>query len=72
MSDGSTVKRKFVETTADRTTHQFVARSEISFVITVNGDSFTGTASANFFDVNGNHIRGPLNTPLEGQRVALP
>lgn len=70
--DGDTVKGKFVEVTADRTTHQFVSRGEISFVLTVKGNAFTGNFSALFFDVDGNLIKGPLTTTGEGQRVVLP
>lgn len=70
-SDGK-IKGKFVEVTADRTTHAFVSRGEISFEIKVDDNNFTGTASANFYDVNNNLIRGPLPTSLEGIRVTLP
>lgn len=72
VKKGNKIKGKFVEVTADRTTHQFVSRGEISFEITVDDDSFTGTAAARFYDVDGNLIRGPLPTPLEGTRVTLP
>jgi len=67
----NTLKGKFVEVTADRETHQFVARGEISFNLTVEGNQFTGTASADFYDENNNHIRGPLPTPISGTRVTL-
>ena len=67
--DGDKVKGKFVEVTADRTTRQFVSRGEISFSIKVNGDAFSGTASAIFFDAKGARIRGPVSATLEGQRV---
>jgi hypothetical protein len=70
--DGNTIKGKFVEVTADRTTHEFVSRGEISFTIDVNGDHFTGHADARFYDVNNNLFRGPLPTALEGSRVTLP
>ena len=69
VPDGDTIKGKFVEVTADRTTRQFVSRGEISFLIRVNGDGFTGTASAVFYDAKGLRIRGPLSATLEGERV---
>jgi hypothetical protein len=69
VSDGDKIKGKFVEVTADRTTRQFVSRGEISFLIKVNGNAFTGTASAIFYDVKGLRLRGPLPATLEGQRV---
>jgi len=69
LPDGDKIKAKFVEVTADRTTRQFVSRGEISFLIKVNGNAFTGTASAIFYDVKGLRLRGPLPATLEGQRV---
>lgn len=66
---GHTIIGKFVEVTADRNTHNPVSRGEISFSLTVSGDGFVGTADAHFYDMNGNHLRGPLPTSLEGKRV---
>lgn len=63
---------KFVEITADRTTHKFATRGEISYEIDVAGDTLTGTASAKFYDENDKLLRGPFPTPLEGKRVTLP
>ncbi len=72
VKNGNTIEGKFDEVTADRTTHQFASRGEISFVIHVDNDNLTGTATANFYDLNNQLIRGPFPTPLEGQRVTLP
>ena len=69
VRDGDGIRGKFVEVTADRTTHQFVSRGEISFVIKVNGNTFRGTAGAIFYDTEGRRLRGPLPATLEGQRV---
>jgi hypothetical protein len=69
VPDGDRIRGKFVEVTADRTTRQFVSRGEISFLIRVNGNVFTGTASAVFYDAKGLRIRGPLSATLEGERV---
>ena len=63
---------KFVEITADRTTHKFVARGEISYEIAVDGDKLTGNASAKFYDENDKLQHGPFPTPLDGKRVTLP
>src|SRR5689334_22234407 len=60
VPDSERIKGKFVEVTADRTTRRFVSRGEISFLIKVNGDAFTGTASAIFDDPTGLRLRGPL------------
>jgi hypothetical protein len=60
---------KIVEITADRATHQFVSRGEISFSLKVNGNTFSGTASAVFYDSSGQQVRGPVQTKLAGERV---
>lgn len=67
--DGPNIKGKFVEIMADRTTHQFVSRGEISFSLTVNGNTLDGTASASFYDVDGRRLREPLSATMEGQRI---
>jgi hypothetical protein len=69
LADGDGFKGKVIEITADRTTHQFVSRGEISFSLKVNGNVFSGMARAVFYDVNGQQIRGPLQARLEGERV---
>ena len=58
-----------MEVTADRYTRQFVSRGEISFLIEVNGAAFNGTASAVFFNADGQQMRSPLAATLEGKRV---
>ncbi len=67
--DGDGIKGKFVEVTADRATRQFVSRGEISFLIKVTGNAFSGAASATFYDAEGRQLRGPLAATMEGQRV---
>ncbi len=69
VTDAGRIKGKFVEVTADRNTRRFVSRGEISFLIQVNGDALSGTASAVFFDAEGRQLRGPLAATLQGQRV---
>ena len=68
--NGDGFKGRLVEITADRTTHQFVSRGEISFTVKVSGNAFSGTASAVFYDANGQQVRGPLQARLEGERVS--
>ena len=68
-ADGDQIKGKFVEVTADRTTHQFASRGEISFVIKVTGNTLSGAASANFYDASGQRIRGPLAATMTGERI---
>jgi hypothetical protein len=69
VTEGERFRGKFVEVTADRVTHQFVSRGEISFVIKVDGNTLSGMASATFYDADGKRVRGPVPATLEGQRV---
>ena len=59
VADGGTIKGKFFEVTADRVTRQFVSRGEISFVIKVEGNAFSGTASAIFTTLTENKYAAP-------------
>jgi len=70
VANGDGFKGKLVEITADRTTHRFVSRGEISFTLKVSGKSFSGTASAQFYDASGEQVGGPLQARLEGERVS--
>jgi hypothetical protein len=73
VADGDRVKGKWVEVTADRATHKFTGRTELSFDITVNGDTFAGTATARTYNSSGTLTDGP--TPpgkFEGKRVTYP
>lgn len=72
IADGDKIKGKFVEVTADRTTHQYLARGEISYVFKVDGDTLTGNGTARFYDVNEVVIVGPIETTMTGKRVTLP
>ena len=67
--DGDVVRGRFVEVTADRGTHQFVSRGEISFRIQVHGDNFSGPATAEFADLAGKPLRSPIQATLAGQRI---
>jgi hypothetical protein len=74
VKDGSKIKGKFVEVTADRSTHAFVSRGEIAFEFSLGKDENTlaGTAVANFYDEAGKLLQGPINATMTGQRVTLP
>ena len=69
QTDGNGYKGKLVEITAERNTHQFASRGEISFAVTVSGNTFTGTASATFFDPSGRQVKGPIQVTMAGDRV---
>ena len=72
VADGPRIRGKWVEITADRTTHQFAGRGELSYEIVVNGNTFSGTAAYRSYDVNGVLVHGPSNSSLAGERVTLP
>ncbi|HYO55189.1 hypothetical protein [Archangium sp.] len=63
---------KFVEHNADHETGQFLTQLTVSYRITVNGSTFTGTAEANYKNAEGVHVRGPLPAKLRGTRITLP
>lgn len=73
VADGARIKGKWVEVVADRVTHQFAGRLEISYDIRVDGDSYTGSETARSYDAAGNSTTSPA-TPasIEGRRVKLP
>lgn len=70
MVDGH-VRGKFVEITADRTTHKFIGIGEISFDLVVTGDRFEGRGSARFFDADRKLTGGPFATGFTGTRVTV-
>jgi hypothetical protein len=59
----------FLTIPADRATHQFVSRGEISFLLRVNGNAMTGSGSAAFYDSQGRQVGGPLAATFEGSRM---
>src|ERR1700726_3133953 len=73
VADGGQIKGKWVEVLADRTTHQFAGRLEVTYDIRVIGDSYTGTETVRSYDAAGNSNAGPP-TPaqFEGKRVKFP
>jgi hypothetical protein len=73
VADGTKIKGKWMEVTADRATHKYSGRTEITYDIKVNGDNFIGTLSARAYDINDTLSEGPTRpTTLEGKRVTLP
>jgi hypothetical protein len=73
IAEGIEIKGKWVEITADRTSHLLTGRTEVSFRFTVTGDQFSGTESVNFYDERGN-LTSTLegNSRMVGTRVKLP
>lgn len=73
VANDGRIKGKWVEVIADRATRQFAGRLEVSYEITVSGDTYTATEAVRSYDAAGNSTGSPA-TPakLVGQRVTLP
>ena len=63
---------KWVELSADRATHKYVGRGELSFELVLAGDDLMGSSSFVGFDASGKQTVGPLSVPFEGTRVQVP
>jgi len=73
VKDGDRIKGKWVEVIADRATHKFTGRAEISYDIRVSGNTFVGTETARSYDADGTLTEGPTAPgQFEGKRVTLP
>ena len=70
IANGDTINGKWMEVAADRTTHQYTGRLEISVHIRVIGDSLSATESVRVFDQNDKEL-SPPSTPslLTGRRI---
>ena len=71
MRDGRFVGR-WAEITADRTTHKYSGRTEISFEIHVDGDTLSGTESVKIYDADEKLTELPAGPAFQGKRVTLP
>lgn len=63
---------KWVELSADRATHKYTGRGELSFELVLAGDRLTGHSSFVGFDANGKPAYGPMSVPFDGTRIILP
>ncbi|MEV8378992.1 hypothetical protein AB0P21_40010 [Kribbella sp. NPDC056861] len=63
------VRGRFMEAHADRTTGRLVGKSVISFELTVDGDHLTGTAEAIRYDAAGRPVGDPSPARLVGSRL---
>ena len=70
---GGRIEGRWVELTADRTTHQYAGRLEVTMQISVRGDSLTAFETVKVFDATGAPAPAPATPkPLLGARVTLP
>jgi hypothetical protein len=72
IAEGGRIRGKWVEIRADRATHAYIGRGEISFDVGVKGNRFEGAAVARFYGPDGKLTDGPIDTPVSGDRVTLP
>jgi hypothetical protein len=70
--DGDSIRGRWVEVRADRETHAYIGRGEITFAVAVRGDSLSGGATAQFYDAGGSPSDGPIVVDMTGSRVTLP
>jgi hypothetical protein len=73
VADGDRIKGKWVEVLADRATHRYAGRLEITYDLKVRGDSYTGSETVRSYDAAGKLTAAP-DTPaqLDGKRIKLP
>lgn len=72
VAEGGHVRGKWVEIRAERATHAYIGRGEITFDLEVTENTFSGVAQATFYGPDGKLSDGPIDTPVSGQRVTLP
>ena len=73
VADGDRIRGKWVELLADRATHRYTGRLEVSYDLHVSGDTYAGTEVVHSYDAKGDAAEAPA-TPasIEGRRVAYP
>lgn len=71
VARGDRVVGKWVEITADRETHKFAGRLDLSFDLKVNRDRLTGSRSAQPFGIDGKPTGEPFRGSFTGTRVTL-
>ena len=66
---GTQVTAKLVETSADRTTHQFVSRTELAISLQVPLNTLHGTGTASVFNATGKLDGTPHPFTFDGDRI---
>ncbi|MGW1739801.1 hypothetical protein ACWCPQ_13435 [Nocardia sp. NPDC001965] len=67
-ADGARVRGAFVEFSVDRANPNSVSRGIIRFDVEVTGDTFTGSASATFYDLSGVALGPAAPARFRGRR----
>lgn len=72
-ADGKRIRGRWMEVRADRVTHRYSGRTEISFDLEVSGDRYTGTETVVSYDDAESLSFGPTApSAIEGRRVTVP
>lgn len=67
-AEGPAIVGAFCEFTVDRANPDLVTKGVVHFELFVSGDTLEGTAAANFSDLAGTLLTGPLKADLTGTR----
>jgi hypothetical protein len=65
------IKGRFFEVNADKTTNKFKTILVVDFSLTVDGNKFTGPATATYYDGSRAVVAGPFPAELKGQRFTV-
>jgi hypothetical protein len=71
VAQGDRISDKWVELLAERTTHRYAGRLEISYELRVTGDTYMGTEALHSFDASGHATGAPASTGLAGVAAAM-
>jgi hypothetical protein len=69
IAEGDHIAGRFMEVTADRSTHKLVGHGELTFSVRVQADDIRGSGSAHFFDSNGAPSGDPIAFTVSGYRI---
>jgi hypothetical protein len=73
VARGGRIVGRWVEITADRVTRKYSGRTEVTFIIEVNGDTLSGSESVKSFDAKENLAESSAaGKRFDGRRVSLP
>jgi hypothetical protein len=72
IATGYRIKGKWVELLADRATHQYAGRLEVSYELTVSGDHYVGTEAVRVYDASDKESVAPATSQaIEGTRIGF-
>ena len=63
---------KWVELSADRDSHRYIGRGELTFDLRLDRNRLAGTSTFRGFDASGASTGEPIAVPFDGTRVTYP